>query len=83
MRKYLILSLLVAAVGGGFAAAHGDYSALAREMQIQRTPSAEILKQHAMHQASVERALEQPALSAHSERHNAPVAYYFKANISS
>lgn len=81
MRKLLTLSLVVAAIGGGFAAVQGDYSALAREMQIQRTPSAEILKQHAMREASAERAQEQPLLPERLGRRDEPVAYYFATPI--
>lgn len=81
MRKLLTLSLIAAAIGGGFAAVHGDYSAVAREMQIQRTPSAEILKQHAMYQASAARAQDQPLLPERLGRRDEPVAYYFTTTI--
>lgn len=83
MRKFMILSLVAAAMAGSVGAMQGHYDAVAREMQIQRTPSAEILKIHAMHEASAERALEQPALPGDTIRRQQPVAYYFTANVMS
>lgn len=81
MRKLVTLSLVAAALGGGFATMQGAYSAHAREMQIQRTPSAEVLKQHALHQARAERAREQPLLPERLGRRDEPVAYYFTTTI--
>lgn len=61
MRKLpLLLATTLLAVGAF--SAHASYAGVVRAIQIDRTPSALILKVHAQVQATLERALEHPDL---------------------
>lgn len=67
MRKLPVLLVFATVAAMGFSM-QGDYALAARQAQIHQTPSAEILRQHASAAAMMERALEQPTLSAEPVR---------------
>lgn len=57
----LVAAMSVAAIT---MSSHAAYADIARGMQAQRAPSAEILKVHATVNATMEAALDQPAVPA-------------------
>jgi hypothetical protein len=57
----LVATMSVAAIT---MSSHAAYAGIAREMQAQRAPSAEILKVHAAVHATMEAALDQPTVPA-------------------
>lgn len=57
----LVATMSVAAIT---MSSHAAYADIAREIQAQRTPSAEILKVHATVHATMEAALDQPSVPA-------------------
>lgn len=61
MRKLPFL-LAAATVMAVLTSAHIDYAASARQWQVQRTPSAEILRFDAANELRISQALEQPTL---------------------
>jgi hypothetical protein len=62
MRKLTPL-FVVAALGAAVVLSSGaPYELAARQLQINRTPSVEILKAHATQQAMLDQALERPTL---------------------
>jgi hypothetical protein len=61
MRK-LPFVLAAATLMAVMASTQIGYAATARQWQVQRTPSAEILRVHASAQLSIQQALEQPTL---------------------
>lgn len=62
MRKTLPVFMAVALGAAMVLSSGADYELAARQMQIHRTPSAEILKLHATQQAVLDHALERPTL---------------------
>ena len=59
MQKILLAAISLAAIT---MSSHAAYADIAHQMQVQRTPSAEILKVHATVHATMEAALDQPTV---------------------
>jgi hypothetical protein len=62
MRKLLPVMFAAATVMAVVSTAHAQYTAIAGQLQVQRTQSAEILRVHASVSLVVEQALAQPTL---------------------
>jgi len=64
MQKILLGVVAAMSLAAITMSSHAAYADIAHEMQVQRTPSAEILKVHATVHATMEAALDQPTVPA-------------------
>lgn len=62
MQRFLLGLVAAMSVAAITMSSHAAYADIAREMQAQRAPSAEILKMHATVHATMEAALDQPTV---------------------